>query len=165
VTTAENIFDSIKQVWASLVSPRSVKLRRDVNISLDDCYMGVIIQEEVKAEIGGVMVTTNPTNKNDFRNIYMNVSKHSVENIVQGVVKPYQYLYNTVEGGGRTLSMGTAKSDLDEAYQHILQNLAIAGRLLQSHFSPDYTYNSAVDIEWLATDKCISILQLRPFSR
>ena len=166
VTTAENIFLSIKEVWGSLLSPRSVRLRQQVGISLDDCYMGVIVQEEVEANMGGVLVTTNPMNRGaDFRNVYVNVSTNSVTNIVQGSELPYQYLFNTVEGGGRTLSIGEAEEDLSETQKQLLQKLAFAGRLLQSHFSPDYTFSMPVDIEWVANPDGLYILQLRPYSQ
>lgn len=172
-TTAENIFRSIKEVWASLVSPRSVRLREEVGISLDDCYMGVIIQEEVMPDvnlekgeaIGGVMVTNNPMAMHDFRNVYINVSAHSVVNVVHGAELPYQYLYNVVEGGGKTVSLGAASSDLSSDQKQMLQKLAFAGRLLQSHFSPDYTFNSPMDIEWLFGPEGLYVLQLRPYSR
>lgn len=164
-TTAENIFKSIKEVWASLVSPRSVRLRQEVGISLDDCWMGVIIQEEMPARLGGVLVTTNPLNPQDFRNVYVNVSTHSVDSVVHGVELPLQYVYNTVEGGGRTLSLGSAGNDLTAVDKDLLQRLAFAGRLLQSHFSPNYTFNDPVDIEWLIDDEGIVILQLRPYSK
>src|SRR5690606_1699972 len=129
VATADSIFESIKEVWASLVSPRSVRLRHEVGISLDDCYMGVIVQEEIDAQMGGVMVTTNPMNRSgDFRNVYINVSPQSVVNIVQGTDMPFQYLFNTVEGGGRTLSLGSsvaggpalAKEDLSRPQKEML---------------------------------------------
>jgi hypothetical protein len=179
VTTAENIFQSIKEVWASLLSPRSVRLRQEVGISLDDSYMGVIIQEEIRHEetckemsgepnsqMGGVLVTANPVNREgDFRNVFINASTHSVGHIVQGCELPYQYLFNTVEGGGRTLSIGNATEDLSESQKRVLQKLALAGRLLQSHFSPNYTFSSPVDIEWLANAQGIFILQLRPFTQ
>jgi hypothetical protein len=165
VATAANIFESIKTVWASLVSPRSVRLRQDVGISLDASYMGVIIQEEVSSEMGGVLVTANPSSKTDFRNVYLNVSSKSVINIVQGTEQPYQYLYNTVEGGGRTLSLGSSRKDLSDKQKDTLQKLAIAGRLLQSHFSQDYTFSTPADIEWLVNESGIYILQLRPYAR
>jgi len=164
VTTADKMFDSIKEVWASLVSPRSVRLREEVGISLDDCYMGVIIQEEVSADMGGVMVTTHPANRNDFRNVYVNVSRHPAE-VVSGSDLPLQYLYNTVEGGGRTLSLGDFGADLSEARKAGLQRLAFVGRLLQSHFSPDYTFNAPLDIEWLANEEGLYVLQLRPYAK
>lgn len=164
VSKADKIFESIKEVWASLLSPRSVRLRHQVGISLDDCYMGVIIQEMIESEIGGVLVTTNPSNAKDFRNVYMNVSAKSVENIVHGSVLPIQMIYNTVEGGGRTLSLGDFPDGVDAVQASQLQKLAFAGRLLQSHFSPDYTFSQPVDIEWLAGSGSIGILQLRPYS-
>ncbi|OFZ17880.1 MAG: phosphoenolpyruvate synthase [Bdellovibrionales bacterium GWB1_55_8] len=165
VTTSENVFQSIKEVWASLLSPRSVRLRNEVGISTDDSYMGVIVQEEVPAGIGGVMVTRNPMNRADFRNVYVNVSAKSVADVVQGLELPYQYLFNTVEGGGRTISIGNAESDLSTEQKKMLQKLAISGRLLQSHFSPDYTFTSPLDIEWLVNSEGIFILQLRPYSK
>jgi hypothetical protein len=165
LTKAENIFESIKQVWASMLSPRSVRLRSDVGISLDDCYMGVIVQEEVKSRMGGVLVTTNPMNRRgDFRNVYVNASSESVRAVVDGSDQPFQYLFNTVEGGGRTLSIGSASSDLPESEKVRLQHLALAGRLLQAHFSPDYTFSAPVDIEWAMDEQQIYLLQLRPYA-
>ncbi len=164
VTKADKIFDSLKEVWASLLSPRSVRLRQQVGISLDDCYMGVIIQEMIESDIGGVLVTTNPSNPKDFRNVYMNVSMNSVEKVVQGSVLPIQMIYNTVEGGGRTLSLGDFAEGISGDQAAMLQKLAFVGRLLQSHFSPDYTFSQPVDIEWLAGASGIGILQVRPYS-
>lgn len=165
ITSTEKIFEGIKQVWASLVSARSVRLRQQSGISLDDSYMGVIIQEEVESGMGGVMVTKNPMEKNDFRNVYINVSLKSVIDIVQGGELPMQYLYNTVEGGGYTLSLGGAKEDLSKERLETLQKMAFAGRLMQSHFSPDYTFSHPADIEWLANKDGAYFLQLRPYAK
>lgn len=165
VTTANKIFESLREVWASLVSPRSVRLRHEVGIPLDDCYMGVIIQEEVQSEMGGVLVTKNPTRPEDFRNVYINASCRSVVSVVQGSDLPYQFLYNTVEGGGRTVSIGNAAQDLPPARKALLQRLAIVGRLLQSHFAQDYTFSAPLDIEWASQGETIYLLQLRPYAK
>ncbi len=165
VTTADRVFDSIRSVWASLVSPRSVRLRDEAGISLDDSYMGVIVQEEVTSDMGGVMITKNPAERADFRNIYINVSSKSVVSVVQGTDLPFQFLYNTVEGGGRTISLGSAKEDLDARKKALLTRLALTGRLLQSHFAQDYTFNTPLDIEWAAKGDDLYILQARPYAR
>jgi phosphoenolpyruvate synthase/pyruvate phosphate dikinase len=165
INSSEKIFDAIKLVWASLVSARSVRLRQQSGISLDQSYMGVIIQEEVSTGMGGVMVTTNPMDKKDFRNTYINVSLKSVINIVSGAELPMQYLFNTVESGGYTLSLGSASEDLPEDKRLMLQKMAYAGRLMQSHFSPDYTFSNPVDIEWLVNKQGLYFLQLRPYSK
>jgi hypothetical protein len=165
LTNSQQIFEAVKRSWSSLVSSRSVRLRQQAGISLDDSYMGVIIQEEMETGMGGVMVTTNPMDAKDFRNVYINVSLKSVVNIVQGSEMPLQYLYNTVEGGGYTLSLGGAKQDISKESLETLQKMSFAGRLMQSHFSPDYTFSQPVDIEWLVNPQGVYFLQIRPYAK
>ena len=165
ITTMDQAFAAIKSVWASLVASRTAHLRKEAGIPLDDTYMGVTIQEQIQPKLGGVLVTTNPMNpKQDIRNVYINATKNSVEKVVDGTLLPYQFLYNTMEGGGRTMSLGSYKQDLSDEYKKILQRVAIIGRLLQSHFSPDLTFEQPVDIEWATDGNKIYILQLRPYS-
>ncbi|MES4893120.1 PEP/pyruvate-binding domain-containing protein [Streptomyces sp. NPDC096012] len=165
VRGAGQLMDAVRQVWASLLSPRSVRLRHQVGISLDDTYMGVIVQEYVPAGVGGVLVTCNPTRREDFRNVYLNCTPGSPERVVDGTVLPHQYLYNTVEGGGRTVDVGSSGEDLPAATRTSLARLALVGRLLQSHFGagePD----EALDIEWLMTaEGAFHLVQVRPYAR
>ncbi|POX56294.1 phosphoenolpyruvate synthase [Streptomyces sp. Ru71] len=165
VRGARQLMDAVRQVWASLLSPRSVRLRHQVGICLDDTYMGVIVQEYVPASLGGVLVTCNPTRREDFRNVYVNCTPGSPERVVDGTVLPAQYLYNTVEGGGRTLDVGSAGQDLPPGTRAALARLALAGRLLQSHFSANDP-DDALDIEWLMTDQGVfHLVQIRPYAR
>ncbi|WP_069772433.1 PEP/pyruvate-binding domain-containing protein [Streptomyces sp. LUP30] len=158
------LLDAVRQVWASLVSPRSVRLRHQVGISLDDTYMGVIIQEYVPASLGGVLVTCNPTRREDFRNVYLNCSPGSPEQVVDGTVLPQQYLYNTVEGGGRTVALGSWGQGLSTAVRARLADLSLTGRLLQSHFSGS-DVDQPLDIEWLMTEQGdFRLVQIRPYS-
>ncbi|MFC0845392.1 PEP/pyruvate-binding domain-containing protein [Streptomyces noboritoensis] len=167
--TAE-LLDAVRQVWASLVSPRSVRLRHQVGISLDDTYMGVIIQEYVPASLGGVLVTCDPTRREDFRNVYLNCSPGSPERVVDGSVLPQQYLYNTVEGGGRTVALGSWGDGLPAATRARLADLSLTGRLLQSHFSgadgrADVDVDRPLDIEWLMTERGdFRLVQIRPYA-
>lgn len=158
------LLDAVRQVWASLLSPRSVRLRHQVGISLDDTYMGVIIQEYVPASLGGVLVTCNPTRREDFRNVYLNCSPGSPEKVVEGSVLPQQYLYNTVEGGGRTVALGSWSEGLSAATRARLADLSLTGRLLQSHFSAS-DVDRPLDIEWLMTDQDeLRLVQIRPYA-
>jgi hypothetical protein len=165
VSTADTLFEGIKGVWASLVAPRSVKMRHAAGISLEDSYMGVLVQEEIEADLGGVLVTTNPlVAEGDFRNVFVNASRKSVGEVVSGGDLPYQLLYNTVEGGGRTIAVPTGSEDLGADEADMLQLLAFAGRLLQAHFSRDYTFATPLDIEWVLKGGKIHMLQLRPYA-
>ncbi|MFE9999856.1 PEP/pyruvate-binding domain-containing protein [Streptomyces avermitilis] len=160
----DELLDAVRQVWASLVSPRSVRLRHQVGISLDDTYMGVIIQEYVPASLGGVLVTCNPTRREDFRNVYLNCSPGSPEQVVDGSVLPQQYLYNTVEGGGRTVALGSWGDGLPAATRARLADLSLTGRLLQSHFSGT-DVDKPLDIEWLMTERGdFRLVQIRPYA-
>ncbi|WP_371502144.1 phosphoenolpyruvate synthase [Kitasatospora sp. NBC_00374] len=165
VTDLSGLLDAIRQVWASLLSPRSVRLRHQAGISLDDTFMGVIVQRYEPSPLGGVMVTCNPTNRADFRSVYLNCTLGSASAVVDGTTLPMQYLYNTVEGGGRTVSLGAAEQDLDPETRTDLGRLALAGRLLQSHFAGDYTFAAPLDVEWLlAPGGRVHLLQLRPYN-
>ncbi|MFH8370093.1 PEP/pyruvate-binding domain-containing protein [Streptomyces sp. NPDC018031] len=158
------LLDAVRQVWASLLSPRSVRLRHQVGISLDETYMGVIIQVYVPAALGGVLVTCNPTRREDFRNVYLNCSPGSPEQVVDGEILPQQYLYNTVEGGGRTVALGTSGEGLPAATRARLADLSLTGRLLQSHFSTPEV-DGPLDIEWLLTDQGgFRLVQIRPYA-
>ncbi|MGW3690445.1 PEP/pyruvate-binding domain-containing protein [Streptomyces sp. NPDC005125] len=157
--------DAIRQVWASLFSARSVLLRHQAGIPLDDTYMGVIVQRRHDAALGGVMVTCNPTRRDDFRNVCVNCTTGSPEEVVEGSAPPMQYLYNTVEGGGRTISLGAADRDVSEPAKQRLSQLALAGRLLQGHFSHDLTFAGPLDIEWLLDpEDRLHLLQVRPYA-
>ncbi|MEU6996580.1 PEP/pyruvate-binding domain-containing protein [Streptomyces sp. NPDC046465] len=169
VNSPGELLDAVRQVWASLLSPRSVRLRHQVGISLDDTYMGVIIQEYVPAVLGGVLVTCDPTRREDFRNVYLNCSPGSPEQVVDGSVLPQQYLYNTVEGGGRTLALGSFGRPLPAATRTRLADLSLTGRLLQSHFSGSHfggaDVDKPLDIEWLLTEQGdFRLVQIRPYA-
>ncbi|WP_367123310.1 PEP/pyruvate-binding domain-containing protein [Streptomyces phytohabitans] len=164
VRGTDELLDAVRQVWASLVSPRSVRLRHQVGISLDDTYMGVIVQEYVPAALGGVLVTCNPTRREDFRNVYLNCSPGSPEQVVEGTVLPQQYLYNTVEGGGRTVALGSWPEGLSAGTRAQLADLSLTGRLLQSHFGAPEV-DAPLDIEWLLTDQGdFRLVQIRPYA-
>ncbi|MFD4630189.1 PEP/pyruvate-binding domain-containing protein [Streptomyces sp. NPDC058284] len=169
VHSTSQLLDAVRQVWASLLSPRSVRLRHQVGISLDDTYMGVIIQEYVPATLGGVLVTCNPTRREDFRNVYLNCTPGSPEDIVDGSVLPQQYLYNTVEGGGRTVALGSWDKPLPATTRARLADLCLTGRLLQSHFSTapggGTDVDTPLDIEWLMTEQGdFRLVQIRPYA-
>ncbi|MFH9349995.1 PEP/pyruvate-binding domain-containing protein [Kitasatospora sp. NPDC017646] len=163
VSGTDAVVDAVREVWASLLSPRAVLLRQQAGIPLDRCRMGVVVQEQVGATVGGVLVTCDPLSPRDFRSVYLNISPRSVTEVVNGEGAPLQYLCNTMEGGSRTVSLGAAATDLDAGTKALVGRLALISRLLQSHFSPDESYAAPVDVEWAIEDERISLLQLRPF--
>lgn len=165
VTGLPHLAAAVKQVWASLFTARGVRLRHQSGIPLDDTYMGVIVQRRQAAAYGGVVVTCNPTRRDDFRNVCVNCAAGSAEAVVEGTALPIQYLFNTVEGGGRTLSLGGAPEDLHASAKERLAQLAFAGRLLQGHFGGPPEYATPLDLEWLLdSEGRLHIVQVRPYA-
>jgi phosphoenolpyruvate synthase/pyruvate phosphate dikinase len=127
-----------------------------------------VIQEEVQSRLGGVLVSCNPMDRSDFRNCLINASEstQAASAVVSGKGRPYQFLYNAVEGGGRTLSLGDAQGELPEADRELLGRLAVVGKLLQGHFSPDYRFDQPVDVEWVIErgSETVWLVQVRPFA-
>ncbi|MFE5300712.1 PEP/pyruvate-binding domain-containing protein [Streptomyces sp. NPDC056632] len=165
VTDLPHLAAAVRQVWASLFSARGVRLRHAAGIALDDSYMGVVVQRRRPAAYGGVMVTCNPARRDDFRNVLVNCTVGSVQAVVEGTVLPLQYLFDTVEGGGRTLSLGDATEGLDSTGRERLSRLALAGRLLQGHFRGLSDHATSLDVEWLLEeDGHLCVVQARPYT-
>lgn len=95
----------------------------------------------------------------------MNCTAGSVEAVAEGTVLPIQYLFDTVEGGGRTFCLGDAAEGLDSAGRERLSRLALAGRLLQGHFGGLSDHAASLDIEWLLDENGhLWIVQARPYT-
>ncbi|GAA3584580.1 PEP/pyruvate-binding domain-containing protein [Kribbella ginsengisoli] len=164
VESIEDVIDAIQRVWASLVTTRGVLLRDEAGIGLSDCFMGVVIQQQLDGALGGVMVTTNPLDRTDFRSVLLNLARNSVDDVVSGARDPLQHLYNTMEGGSRTVAMGAEPADVDDQAKATLGRLALIGRLLQAHFAgADGSVDAPVDVEWLVDGDRIVLLQCRPY--
>ncbi|MFK4084728.1 PEP/pyruvate-binding domain-containing protein [Kribbella sp. NPDC020789] len=164
VESIEDVVHAIQRVWASLVSTRGVLLRDEAGIGLSDCFMGVVIQQQLDGALGGVMVTTNPLDRSDFRSVLLNLARNSVDDVVSGAGEPLQHLYNTMEGGSRTVALGTDGADVDDQAKVTLGRLALIGRLLQAHFAgATGPVDAPVDVEWLVDGERIVLLQCRPY--
>jgi hypothetical protein len=164
VESIEDVIHSIQRVWASLVTTRGVLLRHEAGIGLSDCFMGVVIQQQLDGALGGVMVTTNPLDRGDFRSVLLNLARNSVDDVVSGARDPLQHLYNTMEGGSRTVALGAEPADVDDRAKATLGRLALIGRLLQAHFAgADGSVDAPVDVEWLVDGDRIVLLQCRPY--
>lgn len=164
VESIEDVIHAIQRVWASLVTTRGVLLRDEAGIGLAECFMGVVVQQQLDGELGGVMVTTNPLDRADFRSVLLNLARNSVDDVVSGARDPLQHLYNTMEGGSRTVALGAEPADVDDQAKATLGRLALIGRLLQAHFAgADGPVDDPVDVEWLVDGDRIVLLQCRPY--
>lgn len=163
VTDLANLATAIRRVWASAFSPQGVRLLHRAGHWPDETGVGVIVQRSRPCDFGGLMVTCQPTRREDFRNVVIDFSTGFAATAVDRSTLPHRFLCNTVEGGGRATSTGDPTSGLDFAAKEQLSRLALAGRLLQGHFSDAPDHDTPLDVEWLlGPDGRLMLVQVCP---
>jgi pyruvate,water dikinase len=147
VAGEQEILKSIRLVWASLWSDRSILYRREMGLD-SSSTMGVIVQPMVAGKVSGVMFTQSPTNDATF---VIEATLGAASEVVEDAVDTQRIEYARTTGKivshktGKHDSMGTSLSEAVYA----------TGREIEELFG------NAQDIEWTATGREITILQSR----
>lgn len=90
VIGVNQIVSAIKQCYASLWTPRAVAYRRKMKVKDGDIFLGVVIQEMVKAKAAGIGFSCDPhTGQQDI--IVINANFGLGESVVSGRVQPDEY--------------------------------------------------------------------------
>ena len=85
IDSLQNLFQAIKQCWASLYSPSALMYCLTNNITLANVQMAVVVQKMIKSEVAGVMFTADVVNK-DPDKILINITWGLGETIADGKV-------------------------------------------------------------------------------
>lgn len=176
VTSQTDILEKIKQVWASLHSPRAIGYRRRHGASHIDPAMAVIVQTQRTPESAGVLFTRDPVSgKNQF---VVTAAYGLGEGVVGGTAQTDRYILRPRSGKiaskdiaeKRLRIVPTSRGGIEavpvlpEAQKRPalsptqLQKLAGYGRRLVDVFG------SAQDIEFAVTKGRLEILQSRPMT-
>lgn len=180
-TTVPNVRDdnalleAIKTVWASLWNYEAYEARESFGINHSAVYPAVLIQEGINAEAAGVLITTNPFDREDRRSVYINAKRGLGIRVVEGRRIPEQLIYNprTVavriltrsdddtmltfddRGGVREIKIDRERSVLTDA---VVRRLAHAALQIERAFG-----GRDQDIEWITIGNQIYIVQSRPY--
>src|SRR5437588_10287475 len=83
--TGEQLIEGIKTVWASMWNFEAYEARERAGIDHAKIYMAVLIQEGINSESSGVMITTDPFNRNDTQPaIYISAKRGLGMRVVEG---------------------------------------------------------------------------------
>src|SRR5262245_18505260 len=180
-TTVPNVRDdnalveAIKTVWASLWNYEAYEARESFGINHSAVYPAVLIQEGVNAEAAGVLITTNPFDREDRRSVYVNAKRGLGIRVVEGRRAPEQLIFNPrtgavrvltrsgedtmltfdERGGVREIKIDTDRRVLTDA---VVRRLARAALQIESAFG-----GRDQDIEWITIGNQIYIVQSRPY--
>jgi len=169
------LVQSIKVCWASFFSPAVRQYAQRQAISMDSPAMAVLVQIMVRADVSGVLFSSNPVTGNPDE-IVINASYGLGEPVVSGEVTPDMYIVGRkngsisrhlgekqvkyVTGGWRTLCLPVPPEErevyclTDEMIQHLVQ----LAKMVESCVHYD------ADLEFAFEQGRLYLLQVRPIT-
>lgn len=174
--TDEQLIEGIKIVWASVWNFEAYEARERAGIDHTKIYMAVLIQEGINSESSGVMITTDPFNK-DYRYpaIYISAKRGLGMKVVEGQKIAEQVVFRPRTNAVQVLTRSEEDSLLtfdanggikevpitgDRAVlsDPVVRRLAAAAAGIKKIFA-----GKDQDIEWAYMKGAIYIVQARPF--
>ncbi|HEX8707431.1 MAG TPA: PEP/pyruvate-binding domain-containing protein [Pyrinomonadaceae bacterium] len=171
----EEMVKAIKAVWASIWNFEAYEARERAGIDHSKVYMAVLIQEGINSQSSGVMITTDPYDKEQKGSIYIS-AKHGLgikvvegkkiaeqiifrprTNAVQVLTRSAEDSLLTFDAGGGVKEIpitGTRSVLTDEVVRRLVKAAASIKRIFGGHDQ---------DIEWAYMNGQIYIVQSRPY--
>lgn len=177
--TDEQLIEGIKAVWASVWNFEAYEARERAGINHVKVYMAVLIQEGINSESSGVMITTDPFNRDnnpiDKGSIYISAKRGLGMKVVEGQKVAEQVIYRPIANAVQVLTRSEEDSLLtfDESggikeipinseravlSDDVVRRLAEAANKIKQVF-----HGKEQDIEWAFMKGQIYIVQSRPF--
>lgn len=171
----EELMEALKTVWASIWNFEAYEARERAGIDHSKVYMAVLIQEGINSESSGVMITTDPYDKENADAIYISAKRGLGIKVVEGKKIAEQIIYrprtNAVQiltrseedslltfdehGGVKEIPIGSERNVLTD---DVIRRLARAAALIKKVFG-----GKEQDIEWAYMKGQIYIVQSRPY--
>lgn len=174
--TANELEESIRKCWDSILSAHAKEYAKDKDLNDDDLLVGVAVQAMVDSDVSGVMFTANPVTK-DMNEIVIEGAYGLGESIVQGIVTPDNYLVNKKllivsqfninikdkmfifnNGSNQLVSVPKDIADKSVLRENQVIELAKLGKIIEKK------YKKPQDIEWAFVAGKFYILQCRPIT-
>jgi hypothetical protein len=171
----EQIIEGIKTVWASLWNFEAYEARERAGVDHLKIFMAVLIQEGINSESSGVMITTDPFDRENKGSIYISAKQGLGSKVVEGPKVAEQVIYNPRAKAVQVLTRSAEDSLLTFDEQGGLKEIPITGerkvltddvirRLVQAALEIRRVFgNREQDIEWAYMKGQLYIVQSRPF--
>ncbi|HXT65039.1 MAG TPA: PEP/pyruvate-binding domain-containing protein, partial [Pyrinomonadaceae bacterium] len=177
--TDEQLIEGIKTVWASVWNFEAYEARERAGIDHTKVFMAVLIQEGINSESSGVMITTDPFNRDNNPvnkgSIYISAKRGLGMKVVEGQKVAEQVIFRPVANAVQVLTRSEEDSLLtfDESggireipisgeravlTDDVARRLAAAAARIKEIF-----HGRDQDIEWAYMKGQVYIVQARPF--
>jgi rifampicin phosphotransferase len=171
----EQLIEAIKTVWASLWNFEAYEARERANVDHSKIFMAVLIQEGINSESSGVMISTDPYDKENRGATYISAKRGLGIKVVEGKRVAEQILYRPRGGSVQVLTRSAEDSLLTFDEQGGVKEIPITGeravltdevirRLVRAADQIKRLFRGRdQDIEWAYMKGQIYIIQSRPY--
>src|SRR5437868_3209018 len=171
----KELTEAIKTVWASLWNFEAYEARERTGIDHSKAFMAVLIQEGINADSAGVMITTDPYDKENREAIYISAKRGLGIKVVEGQKIAEQLIYSPVSQAVRVLTRSAEDSLLTFDERGGVKEIPITGErvVLNDEAVRRLAHAAALikrvfggkeqDIEWVFMHGQIYIVQSRPY--
>lgn len=175
VITFEDLLDKLRLCWASMFSEQVLAYLDQMDISVTDLSMGVVVQGLVRSDVSGVIFSANPITKNPLE-VVINASYGLGEAVVSGMATPDLYIVDKKNGelkkerglkevkiiadviGTRTVETTGEEQQRFCLTDDVVRELAGIARRVEE------IYGHPVDVEFGIEEGNIYVLQARPIT-
>ena len=171
----DQLIEAIKTVWASLWNFEAYEVRERANVDHSKVYMAVLIQEGINADSAGVMITTDPYNRENKDAIYISAKRGLGIKVVEGQKIAEQIIYRTGASAVQVLTRSAEDSLLTFDEKGGIKEIPITGeravltdamvrKLVQAAQNIKRVFRGQEqDIEWIYMRGQLYIVQSRPY--
>ncbi|MEP6718830.1 MAG: PEP/pyruvate-binding domain-containing protein [bacterium] len=171
----QQLIDAIKTVWASLWNFEAYEARERMAVDHSKIFMAVLIQQGINSESSGVMITTDPFNKENRGAVYISAKRGLGIKVVEGKKVAEQVIFQPRANAIQVLTRSDEDSLLTFDPQGGVKEISITGerivltdavvrRLVNAATAIKRVFGSRdQDIEWAYMNGQIYIVQSRPF--
>jgi hypothetical protein len=171
----KELIEAIKTVWASLWNFEAYEFRERANVDHSKIFMAVLIQEGINSESSGVMISTDPFDKENVGAIYISAKRGLGIKVVEGQRIAEQIIFRPRTNAVQVLTRSAEDSLLTFDERGGVKEVPITGdrivltddvirRLVSAATEIKRVFgNRDQDIEWAYMKGQIFIVQSRPY--
>jgi hypothetical protein len=171
----KELIEAIKTVWASLWNFEAYEFRERANVDHSKIFMAVLLQEGINSESSGVMISTDPFDKENAGAIYISAKRGLGIKVVEGQRIAEQIIFRPRTNAVQVLTRSAEDSLLTFDENGGVKEVPITGdrvvltddvirRLVRAATEIKRVFGSRdQDIEWAYMKGQIFIVQSRPY--
>jgi len=171
----QELIDAIRKVWASLWNFEAYEARERASVDHSKIFMAVLLQEGINSESSGVMITTDPYDRENSGAIYISAKRGLGIKVVEGQRIAEQIIFRPRTNAIQVLTRSAEDSLLTFDEKGGVKEVPITGdrvvltddvirRLVRAAGSIKRVFGTRdQDIEWAYMKGQIYIVQSRPF--